>query len=453
MKTSPVISKLVWVKSGGMCAFPSCRLLLVEIGNGSPDVLIGEVAHIAGRSEDGGPRTDGEVPGGDRNGVANLLLLCPTHHELVDKQPQTYTVERLVGMKEAHERWVREVWTREQAQTAGAGVGGPEAVTETVHSTLLPVDLMPRFIYVGPCDLAERDVRRGLRTSVERGVMLPFIVRERKVIAFADLSNPLGPFADVITAPSEAVRHAAADWWKDPNLARWYVELLNRALNKLTGRRGLNFDKEHRRYYFEPNRDEAKQPLPRTVTYRPLNQALSEKSVVWQPVSRRTGQPRGLWTHLAVGLRFHRLSPTRWVLSLRPERRFTIDGTTPLAAKRIGSRSTREKAHMYNYDVLTELQFWKEFLSSGEPRIIFSFGGQSLVLNAELMTVEVQWPGVPEDARPFTNVTSDDDLFSQAAYNRALAEVADPDVELDALEETDLAAFETDDDLPEDQPS
>jgi len=438
-----------------MCAFPSCRLVLVSASNrGDPDVLIGELAHIVAQSEDGGPRADAQVPGGDRNGEANLLLLCPTHHELVDKQPQTYTVDRLVGMKETHERWVREVWAREQAQVAVAAPRGSDIVTEVVHSTLLAVDVMPRFAYAAPCELLEAEVRQRLRPLVDGQVMLPFIVRERKVIAFADLSNPDGPFADVITAPGAAERHEAVDWWKDPNLTRWYVELLNRALNKLTGRRGLNLDKEHRRYYFEPNRDAHGRPFARTITYRPLNQAVSEKHVVWQPVSRRTGQPRGPWTHLAVGLRFHRVSPVRWVLSIRPERRFTIDGSTPLVPKGIGRRATRAKARMYNYDLLGEVQFWKEFLSGGDPRIILPFGGQSLVVHAELLTVEVQWPGVPDDAKPFANVTADEDFFTQAAYDQVLAEVADPDVELGAPEATDMAALEEqeeDDELPEDQ--
>jgi hypothetical protein len=87
VRPSAATTKFIWVKSGGMCAFPGCQhdLVLSAVGPDT-DALLGEVAHIVGRSEDAGPRADAPVPGGDRNGVANLLLLCPTHHEVVDRQ-------------------------------------------------------------------------------------------------------------------------------------------------------------------------------------------------------------------------------------------------------------------------------------------------------------------------------------------------------------------------------
>jgi hypothetical protein len=54
-----------------------------------PDAAIGKVAHIVGHSEENGPRSDQPVPGGDRNGVANLILLCAMHHDIVDRQVKT----------------------------------------------------------------------------------------------------------------------------------------------------------------------------------------------------------------------------------------------------------------------------------------------------------------------------------------------------------------------------
>src|SRR5204862_356603 len=83
-------------------------------------------------------------------------------------------------------------------------------------------------------------------------------------------------------------------------------------------------------YYFEPVREEAPadgEPngaavviaRPRTIPYRPLNMASSEIHVVWQPKKKSTGEVRGHWTHRAIGLRFHRVSPDQWVLSMRPE--------------------------------------------------------------------------------------------------------------------------------------
>ncbi len=49
----------------------------------------------------------------DRHSVDNLILFCPTHHKLVDDQPNEYTVENLQKFKYDHEKWVRERVSRE----------------------------------------------------------------------------------------------------------------------------------------------------------------------------------------------------------------------------------------------------------------------------------------------------------------------------------------------------
>jgi hypothetical protein len=46
--------------------------------------VLGQEAHIVSE-EDGGPRGDAAMPMDERNAYPNLLLLCPTHHVLVDK--------------------------------------------------------------------------------------------------------------------------------------------------------------------------------------------------------------------------------------------------------------------------------------------------------------------------------------------------------------------------------
>jgi len=41
------------------------------------------------------------------HGVANLVLLCPTHHAIVDSEPNSWTEENLRHAKSDHEVWVR----------------------------------------------------------------------------------------------------------------------------------------------------------------------------------------------------------------------------------------------------------------------------------------------------------------------------------------------------------
>jgi hypothetical protein len=426
---------MVWTKSAGVCAFAGCRQsLVVERTSKDPAALIGEIAHIVAHSGEG-PRAEFAPPGGQIDGEANLLLMCPTDHKTIDRQPQTWTVERLVGMKEDHERWVRESLSLQEA----GGDAGP-LIQETVHSSLLRVASMPRFVYFAPCLVNERDVRSQLVVSDDSEIALPYIVRGNVLYTFNDLTEETTPFQKVIEGAAE--RDQAANWWGDPDLSKWYVTLLNRSLNKITGRRGLNLDKEHHRYYFDPDLDDAGIPRSRSVTYQPLNQAASTKNVVWRPKRKKTGEPKNHWTHLAVSLRFHRVTTHDWVLSVRPERRFTVDGIKPLVPKAIGRRATSAKSHMYNYQLLGELQFWKEYLSSGNPAMILDYGGQSLVIDAELTIGSAEWPGVPGDVRPFENTSREMDLFSSAGYYRAVDLNTNPDAELGIVELDDLVAME-----------
>jgi hypothetical protein len=439
MSVTPPINRLVWVKAGALCAFDGCRKRLVaDAMIGDPEAAIGKVAHIVGHSENSGPRSDKPVPGGDRDGIGNLMLLCANHHEVIDRQINTYTVARLVGMKEAHERWVREQLSPTEAETRVAC--GTE---ETLHSTLLTVEDMPPTVYTADCDLTENEVKRRIRwPQGENPPMLPYIVRAQKLITFTKLTEHGNAFSEVTSGNPE--RYRSVEWWADKDHSNWYVSLLNRALNKLTGRRGLNLDRDHDRYYFEPNRSESGKARPRTETYRPLNRSTPEsRSVAWQPKRRKTKEPKKHWIHLAVGLRFHRVTEMQWVLSIRPEHRFTKDGYEPLFPRMTGRRATSIKSHMYNMDLLGDLQFWKEYLADGKPHIILDFGGQSLVINAELASAPIKWPGVPNDVKSFRNLLAEDDLFTNAAYYKAI-EQNDPDAELEFHELQDLAAMAED---------
>lgn len=115
-----------------------------------------------------------------------------------------------------------------------------------------------------------------------------------------------------------------------------------------------------------------------------------------------------------------RTEPDAWCLSLRPELRLTTDGVSPAASARIGARVTREKSHRFNYDLLGEVNFWRDFLSEARPRIILPFGtNQSIIVSTTPMGSVVTWPGIPEEhAKPFKNVTYVDDLFSGAELAR-----------------------------------
>jgi hypothetical protein len=89
--------KRLFALSGNRCAFPRCPAALAQ-----GTTLIGEICHIKGR-QPGSARYDASQSDEQRNSYANLLLLCPNHHTVIDDDVESYTVERLVKMKAEHE--------------------------------------------------------------------------------------------------------------------------------------------------------------------------------------------------------------------------------------------------------------------------------------------------------------------------------------------------------------
>jgi hypothetical protein len=85
--------------SHNRCAFPSCDTPLVDKQSGK---VTGRICHIRGRSTNG-PRYDPQQSEVDRHGFANLLLMCPVHHDVVDKDVDAYSVQRLTKIKAEHE--------------------------------------------------------------------------------------------------------------------------------------------------------------------------------------------------------------------------------------------------------------------------------------------------------------------------------------------------------------
>jgi hypothetical protein len=81
----------------GMCAIADCPYP-IRLPDGTPTV---EVAHIAS-PRPGGVRHDQAVPIEAANDYPNLLLLCPTHHQIIDDLPHEYPADKLRLIRQWH---------------------------------------------------------------------------------------------------------------------------------------------------------------------------------------------------------------------------------------------------------------------------------------------------------------------------------------------------------------
>lgn len=432
MAVSLTEQRILQIRSGNHCAFPGCDAPLVEkAAFGTRLTITGEMAHIVSEKPNG-PRGQHFLPPGEHDKYANLIFLCSAHHTEVDAQPEIYTVEHLRQMKRDHEGAIERAVAQAKQNEHLEPVELP-LVNEVVHSTLLPVTRMPKYIFSAPCKYGDSQEREAIKHVLlsETPYLCPFIIRTGGVLfAFTDLRIADGPFRNIVELGKAQIM-TSASWLSHPDRSKWFVTILYRTLNKLTGRKALTLDKEHHRYFFSA--DEPGQE--KSVEYRPLNQSATSRKVVWQPVRKKTNEPRPFWNHLAVNLRFLNIGKDRWCFCIRPELRVTKDGIESIESRKVGSHVTRHTAHQFNYDLLEDVNFWRDYLSGGQPRIVLRFGEKSgIVIPTTLMASSIQWPGIPEEfARPFANVEYDDDLFTSSEFQQFETEdtefIREPDLE------------------------
>lgn len=91
--------KRLFAVSGNECAFSKCTVPLVDQASGK---VTGRICHIKGRKP-GSPRYDPKQADAERHAFDNLLLMCPIHHDVIDADEGSFTVDRLQAIKSSHE--------------------------------------------------------------------------------------------------------------------------------------------------------------------------------------------------------------------------------------------------------------------------------------------------------------------------------------------------------------
>lgn len=99
--------KLLYANSGNVCAMYGCTNQLMYASTAN----ISEICHIEAVNEDG-PRYNPNLTNEEVNSYDNLILLCPTHHTLIDSKAEeiNYSVSYLKEMKKYHENQVKELF-------------------------------------------------------------------------------------------------------------------------------------------------------------------------------------------------------------------------------------------------------------------------------------------------------------------------------------------------------
>jgi hypothetical protein len=91
--------KRLFALSGNRCAFPRCQTALIQ-----GDTVVGQVCHIKAANP-GGSRYDAQQTNAERHSFENLILMCGTHHTVIDAAkkptPSSVSLSSKPSMKKA----------------------------------------------------------------------------------------------------------------------------------------------------------------------------------------------------------------------------------------------------------------------------------------------------------------------------------------------------------------
>lgn len=164
--------KTLYALAAGRCAFPSCHILLTQSHSSSAKVSqIGEIAHIVAHSVDG-PRGDSNFPTDRLDTYGNWILLCPTHHKIIDAEPHLHPISKLHQLKSDHESWIVEQLENNIAEFGFAELEvAVKAIASGAHTT------NGNFHVITP---QEKILKNNLGTSV-KGLIVQSLSRGEEV--------------------------------------------------------------------------------------------------------------------------------------------------------------------------------------------------------------------------------------------------------------------------------
>lgn len=259
-----------------------------------------------------------------------------------------------------------------QLSSAAHAYAFPSAVPELLVSNLLKLEGIPSVIWSGETTARKpSEIWGNIQTSDG------FILREKRLYTFANLTDELCPLRNGVDAASIGKPEDSSAWLGNADKRRYLIALLNDCVKQHARERRIGKD-EKGRFYFWPllDRGDASEdaPTPQTRYYELPGdtklRAVAAKKI--NPADNST-----FWVHYAARIKVE-LFNTTFFLCLEPTYIFTRDGREPLDGKSAGRLSIQWSGKQQNPDVLRAILFWSHVLSDGRPQIRIAVGSGRL---------------------------------------------------------------------------
>ena len=168
-------------RAGNHCSNPKCRCLT----SGPNEALdkssrIGVAAHITAAAP-GGPRYDVSLTTEERRSSENGIWLCQNCARLIDVDPDTYTVQKLIEWRNEAEQWARDqIEGGQGSESVGCqspeGLSCPYCGTLVLHGRSVCLGCHAEVVYGATSRERTIAMKAGLFCGGMVGVLLMFVL-------------------------------------------------------------------------------------------------------------------------------------------------------------------------------------------------------------------------------------------------------------------------------------
>lgn len=191
MSISDKNRKILWARSGSRCAFCRQQFVIERTAADSESVVAAECHIISSAAT--GPRYDPKFPAHAFDTLDNLILLCATHHKMIDDQYETYSASVVRSIKQNHERWV-ETKLRDEPSLPPVRI---RRIRENIPTQLLRIHSGKDLLAMASSSCAHCVDHDHDLTEEEVELVGGFV---QEITDWGDIGSDLGPLEQVRTA-------------------------------------------------------------------------------------------------------------------------------------------------------------------------------------------------------------------------------------------------------------
>lgn len=170
----------LFAASAGYCQNPGCERELFFDSEGK-SIHVAEMAHVFAASARG-PRGTGGLSEAERGSFDNLVMLCAICHTIVDKAPEAYSDEKMLGWKRDHAEKLKALF----------GVVAFDS-RQAARDAIAPLLYQNRAIFdqYGPHIEAAENPESGAAERWKRKMLTRVLPNNNRVLALLDANRRL----------------------------------------------------------------------------------------------------------------------------------------------------------------------------------------------------------------------------------------------------------------------